>query len=77
MFATAGKGIEGRQLCYDILVHCRKTAVALKETIRLMEETDETIDAHKACKYASHWYRRSGNDQASFHRTVRSVPQRD
>jgi hypothetical protein len=33
----------GRQLSYDDLTHYQKVIVALKETIRLMEEIDKTI----------------------------------
>jgi hypothetical protein len=37
------KDRRGRQLSYDDLTHYQKVVVALKETIRLMEEVDEAI----------------------------------
>ena len=37
------KDRKGRQLSHDDLDHCQKIVVALKETMRLMDETDGTI----------------------------------
>lgn len=37
---------KGRQLTYDELIHYQHIISALAETIRLMAEIDETIDAH-------------------------------
>ncbi len=37
------KDRRGRQLSYDDLTHYQKVVVALKETIRLMEEVDSTV----------------------------------
>jgi hypothetical protein len=34
---------KGRQLSYDDLTHYQKVVVALRETMRLMDEIDQTI----------------------------------
>jgi hypothetical protein len=36
----------GRQLTYDDLTHYQRVIVSLRETIRIMQEIDQTIDAH-------------------------------
>ena len=40
------KDRKGRTLSKDDIVHYQKTVVALAETIRLMNEIDEAIEAH-------------------------------
>jgi len=40
------KDRRGRELSYDEINHYQKIIVALSETIRLMKEVDEVIDAH-------------------------------
>jgi predicted helicase len=40
------KDRKSRKLSYDDLVHYQKIVVAIKETIRLMEEMDEVIEEH-------------------------------
>lgn len=40
------KDRRGRQLSYDDINHYRKTVVAVGETVRLMKQIDEKIDAH-------------------------------
>jgi len=40
------KNRRGRELSYDDINHYQKIVVALSETIRLMKEVDEVIDAH-------------------------------
>ena len=40
------KDRQGRQLTYDELTHYQKIIVALRETIRIMQEIEKTIDAH-------------------------------
>lgn len=40
------KGVPGRTLTEEDIAHYQRIVVALKETIRLMEEIDEVIDGH-------------------------------
>lgn len=40
------KDRKGRALSYDDLSHYRRVVAALAETIQLMADIDETIDAH-------------------------------
>ena len=40
------KGQPGRTLTDDDIAHYQRIVVALKETIRLMREIDEVIEAH-------------------------------
>ena len=40
------KGQPGRTLTPEDIAHYHRIVVALKETIRLMQEIDEVIDAH-------------------------------
>jgi len=40
------KGVPGRTLTTGDIAHYQRIVVALKETIRLMEEIDEVIEAH-------------------------------
>ena len=40
------KGRPDRTLTDDDIAYCRRFVVALKETIRLMEEIDEVIEEH-------------------------------
>ena len=40
------RGEPGRTLTPDDIAHCQRIVVALKETIRLMEEIDQAIESH-------------------------------
>jgi len=40
------KGVPGRTLTEEDIAHYQRIVVALKETIRLMAEIDEVIEAH-------------------------------
>ena len=44
--AGAGAGVPGWGVRKDYLAPCQRIVVALKETIRLMEEIDEVIEEH-------------------------------
>jgi hypothetical protein len=46
------KDRRGRQLAYDDIRHYQKIVVVLAETIRLMKEVDEVIDAHGGWAHA-------------------------